>query len=89
MTELICIVALAADAPPLKPGTQLKQTKVSLELPLKPIKADFTRPLTCLSRCVDAEATGTEELAKKREEEEEEGGQVPLPSDFSNTEQCR
>lgn len=76
----------------LKPGTRLKQTKASAELPLNPIKADLRRSPTCASTRIDVETTGTggafaNEKKKKKEEEEEKKkrreGEIALPSNFS------
>ena len=71
----------------LKPGTQLKQTKASTQLPLNPIKADLKRA-TCSSTGIDVETTGTRgALAKKKGgkkgKKKEREGEIAFPSNFS------
>lgn len=67
----------------LKPGTQLKQTKASTELPLNPIKADFRRSPTCSSTRIDVETTGTRGALAKKKKKKEREGEIALPSNFS------
>jgi len=69
----------------LKPGTKLKQTKVSFELPLKPIKADSSAH-SYVSILLQRRWNNRNRGAGQKKE-----GEIALPSNFSlsNTEQCR